>query len=182
MTITALPPTVPETSSGQGLVSAGLPLYGAPMTSANSVIAAIAARRPGLRPAKQHLLLFFGQGHHLAWAGEPLFSEDLYATDHGVAAGTTDAEAAPITSEAQLGTISNVIIRYSGLSPADLRTLVQASRPWQLARAGDDARIEWAWLTEWFRRPDETDDPDDERPSRAERAEAEAYLASRGRP
>jgi len=158
--------------------------YVARMTSASAVIAAIDARRPGLKPAKKHLLLFFAQGHHLAWASEPLFSEDLYTTDRGVTLQDTDLEdASPITSEAQLGTISNVIIRYSGLSPADLRTLVQASQPWQLARkAGDDARIEQAWLTDWFRRPDETDDPDDERPNRAERAEAEAYLASRGQP
>jgi uncharacterized phage-associated protein len=99
-------------------------------------------------------LLFFAQGHHLASASEPLFSEDLYTTDRGVTLQDTDLEdASPITSEAQLGTISNVIIRYSSLSPADLRTLVQASQPWQLARkAGDDARIERAWLTDWFRR------------------------------
>lgn len=94
-------------------------------------------------------------------------------TDHG--------DATAITSAALLGTISDVVIRYSGLSPADLRTLVQAAQPWQLARkAGDDARIERTWLTDWFRRADETDDPDDERPTRAERAEAEAYLISRG--
>ncbi len=158
--------------------------YVPPMTSANSIIAAIDARRPGMKVAKKLLLLFFVQGHHLAWAGEPLFSEALYATDRGVSLQNMNREGAvPIDSEALLGTISNVVIRYSGLSPADLRTLVQGSQPWQLAReAGDDARIELAWLTDWFRRPDETDDPDDERPNRAERAEAEAYLASRARP
>jgi uncharacterized phage-associated protein len=185
MTMSTVSPSVPTTSPARRIGPAAQRLYGAPMTTtAMSVIAAIDVRRPGLKPAKQHLLLFFAQGHHLAWAGKPLFSEALYATDRGVALQAPDLEeAAPITDEALLGTISNVVIRYSGLSPADLRTLVQASLPWQLARkAGDDARIEWAWLTDWFRRPDETDDPDDERPNRAERAEAEAYLASRGRP
>jgi uncharacterized phage-associated protein len=156
--------------------------YVAPMAiSAASVIKAIDARRPGLKPAKKHLLLFFAQGHHLAWAGEPLFDEPLYATDLGVRIAV-DGEAVVAPSEAQLGTVTTVVVRYSSLSPAELRTLVQASTPWQLARkAGDDALVEPATLADWFRRADETDDPDDERPNRAERAEAEAYLASRGR-
>jgi hypothetical protein len=33
-------------------------------------------------------------------------------------------------------------------------------------------------LTDWFRRPDETDDPDDERPNRAEMAEAMRFWRS----
>jgi uncharacterized phage-associated protein len=184
MTTTAPPLAVQQTSPWQRVRTPNRSPYPAPMTSVNSVITAIDARRPGMKPAKKQLLLFFAQGHHLAWADEPLFAEALYATERGVALQTTGLEeATPITSEALLGTISNVVVRYSGLSPSDLRTLVQASLPWQLARkAGDDARIEWTWLTDWFRRSDETDDPDDERPNRAERAEAEAYLASRGRP
>ncbi|GIF15455.1 Panacea domain-containing protein [Actinoplanes teichomyceticus] len=152
-------------------------------TSVTDVIAAIEGRRPGLGTAKKHLLLFFAQGHHLAWADEPLFVEALYATERGVTLDETDIdEPTPITGAALLGTISDVLVRYSSLSAADLRTLVQAALPWQLARkAGDEARIEWAWLTDWFRRPDETDDPDDERPNRAEIAEVEAHLAA-GRP
>jgi hypothetical protein len=91
-------------------------------------------------------------------------------------------EAPPVTSERDLNTIGYVLSRYSALSPADLRTLVQASMPWQLAmKSTSSPRIEWAWLRDWFRRPDEIDDPDDERPSRADVAEAEAYLASRRR-
>jgi uncharacterized phage-associated protein len=182
MTTIAHPPTMPETSPTRRLVQPLPRLYGAAMTSANSVIAAVEARRPGLTAAKKHLLLFFAQGHHLAWTEEPLFTEALHATDRGVAVYPAHAEARPIGSEAELGTITNVVIRYSALSPADLRTLICASTPWQLARkSGDDTRIDAAWLTDWFRRPDETDDPDDERPNRAERAAAEAYLASRGR-
>ncbi|MEV6349003.1 hypothetical protein [Actinoplanes sp. NPDC051851] len=53
-----------------------------------------------------------------------------------------------MTSEAMLGTVTSVVVCPSALSPADLRTLVQASLPWQSARgAGDETRIEWAWLT-----------------------------------
>lgn len=152
-------------------------------TNVNSVIAAMDARRPGLKPAKKHLLLFFIQGHHLAWADEPMFAEALYATDRGVSLDDADNDpAAPISDEAVLGTISSVLVRYSGLSPADLRTLIQASQPWEsAAKPGAEGRIELAWLSDWFRRPDETDDPDDERPNRAEAAEAEAYLSARGR-
>ncbi|GAA1613507.1 hypothetical protein GCM10009828_046940 [Actinoplanes couchii] len=148
------------------------------------MIIAMDARRPGLSTAKKHLLMFFAQGHHLAWADEPLFAEALYATENGVTLHDMDtADAVPIDDEALHATITDVIVRYSALSPADLRTLVQASLPWQLAqKPGGGTRIERAWLTDWFRRPDETDDPDDERPDRAERAEAEAYLAARGRP
>jgi uncharacterized phage-associated protein len=158
--------------------------YRPPMTtSASSVIAAIEARRPGLTTAKLHLLLFFAQGHHLAHSDDPLFAEALYATERGVSLDDVhDETASTPTAEGQLNSIGYVVSRYGALSHADLRTLVQASTPWQLAmKSTSSPRIEWAWLRDWFRRPDETDDPDDERPNRAEVAEVEAYLASRGR-
>jgi uncharacterized phage-associated protein len=156
--------------------------YGAAMTaSADTVITAIDARRPGLKIAKKNLLLFFAQGHHLAYADEPLFAEALYATDRGVALEAVPVGHPEALTEAQLGTISNVVVRYSSLSPADLRTLVQASQPWLTARKGPDKRIDPAGLTDWFRRPDEVDDSDDERPSLTEVAEAEAYFTSGGR-
>jgi uncharacterized phage-associated protein len=149
-------------------------------TTANSVIAFIDARRPGLKLGKKQLLLLFAQGHHLARTGDPLFDEPMYATDRAIAVDDVPGGPVPlIESEALANTIGYVIDRYSALSPADLRTLVQASEPWRLARKNpDETRIEWAWLRDWFRRPDETDDPDDERPNRAERAETAAHLAS----
>jgi uncharacterized phage-associated protein len=150
-------------------------------TSAYSVIAAIDERRPGMKPGKQQLLLFFAQGHHLVWGGVPLFAEKMVATDRGVTAETSaDEDTTEITSEALLNTIGYVVMRYAALSPADLRTLIEASRPWQDARKPDiGPYIDLDQLRDWFLRPDETDDPDDERPSRAEVADVEAYLASR---
>lgn len=141
--------------------------YLAPMTSAATVIAAIDARCPGLSEAKTHLLLFFCQGHHLAHGGDPLFSEPIHATDRGVTVDDLSAEPAPaLSAEGPLNTVGYVLSRYGNLSPADLRTLVQASQPWQLAAKADgEPRIEWAWLTDWFRRPDETDDADNNRPT-----------------
>ncbi|AEV86886.1 hypothetical protein ACWT_5868 [Actinoplanes sp. SE50] len=158
--------------------------YVAPMTtSASSVITAINTRRPGLKPAKQHMLMFFMQGHHLAWRDRALFDEPMHATERAVEIDASADSAEPqITDEAALNTIGYVIARYSALSPADLRTLIQASQPWQTAtKPGSESRIEWAHLRDWFQRPDETDDPDDERPNRAEVAAAEAYLTSRAR-
>lgn len=183
MIVSAPPPAVATTSPAEGIAATQQRLYRASMTSVNSVVTAIDARRPGLRPGKQHLLLFFCQGHHLAHFDEALFPEALYATDRGVVLDDTSSEPGPpIEDEGHLNTVGYVLARYSSLSPADLRTLIQASMPWQLAmKSTASPRIEWAWLTDWFRRPDETDDPDDERPSRTERAEAEAYLAARGR-
>lgn len=135
--------------------------------NANSVTAAIDARRPGLKLAKQHLLLFFVQGHHLAHFGSPLFDEPITATDHGVTVpGADGSPAEQPDSEGPLNTIGYVIERYSALSPADLRTLIQSSQPWQAATGHIDPEA----LRAWFRRDDETDDPDDERPNRAERA------------
>ncbi len=152
-------------------------------SSANSVIAAMGTRRPGLKPAKLHMLLFFAQGHHLARRGRALFDESMYATERAVEVeGVPQEDTSPLHSEEALNTVGYVVTRYSALSPADLRTLIQASQPWQAAtKPGSGPRIEWAHLRDWFQRPEETDDPDDERPTRAEVAEVENYLASRRR-
>jgi uncharacterized phage-associated protein len=176
----AVAPVGSNSSPVQGLVRSTMPRYGAAMTSANSVVTAIEARRLGLKPAKLHLLLFFCQGHHLAHTDDPLFAEALYATERGITLDDAPVEPGePVSSEGQLNTIGYVIDRYGALTHSDLRTLVQASTPWQLAmKSTSSPRIEWAWLRDWFRRPDETDDPDDERPNRAESAEVEAYLAA----
>jgi uncharacterized phage-associated protein len=161
------------------VIKAGLQYVAAMTTSAHLVIDAIEARRPGLSDTKRNLLLFFVQGHHLAHSGDALFAEALYATDRGVDIDDTseDAESTPLGNGA-LNTVGDVLARYGDLSPADLRTLVQASVPWQLAiKSTLGPRIEWAWLRDWFRRPDETDDPEDDRPTKAMMA---AWLARPG--
>jgi uncharacterized phage-associated protein len=142
---------------------------------ANSVIAAIDARRPGLKLAKKHLLLFFVQGHHIAHFASPLFDEPIDATDRGVTVqGADGSPADQPNSEGPLNSVGYVLERYSALSPADLRALIQASQPWQAAiKPGAGGRIDPDVLRDWFRRDDETNDPDDERPNRAERAAAD---------
>lgn len=149
------------------------------MTTAASVIRAIESRRPGLKPGKQQLLLFFCQGHHVGHANQPLFDEAIYATTEATATVYTDTpHAPPITTELELNTIGYVIERYGALSPADLRTLIRASLPWEMAtKAATTTRIDLSLLRDWFLRDDETDDPDDERPNRAERDEVNTYWA-----
>jgi uncharacterized phage-associated protein len=148
--------------------------------SAYAVTEAIEARRPGLSETKRNLLLFFCQGHQLAHSGDPLFPEALYATDNGVGLDDSgDVPREPLTP-GQLNTVRDALTRYADLSPADLRTLVQASTPWQLAiKSTLGPRIEWAWLRDWFRRPDETEDPEDDRPTQSQIAAWRARSAAR---
>lgn len=129
------------------------------------VITAVAAHRPGLSATKQQLLLFFCQGHHLAHTGKALFDAPLYATDQGVRAeGLVGGPA--VLGTAHLNTVGWVVNRYGDLSPCDLRTLIRASTPWQLAVRLVEPRIEGAWLRVWFSRPAEVNDPDGDRPTR----------------
>ena len=66
----------------------------------------------------------------------------------------------PELTNAQLKTIAYVLSRYGNLSAADLRTLVRAADPWWLAAArAADARIERAWIRDWFRRAATTVEP-----------------------
>lgn len=149
--------------------------------SANSVLAAIDARRPGLKLAKKHSLLFFVQGHHIAHFGVPLFDEPILTFNRGVTVpDAVGGAAGQIDSEGPLNTIGYAIERYSALSPADLRTLIQTSRPWldAVGSQGNGA-IDLGALRVWFLRDNETNDPDDERPNRAERAMVDQIWKSR---
>lgn len=141
--------------------------------TASATLAAIHDRHPGLKLAKKHLLMFFAQGHHLAHFGHALFDEAITAEAGGriVIHPASAGDAAP-TSEGELNTIGYVIERYGSLSPADLRTLVWDTVPYQRA-ANFGASVSHDDLIAWFRREDEINDPDDERPNRAERAAAD---------
>jgi hypothetical protein len=152
-------------------------------TTADAVIARIDYCRPGLKLGKKHLLLFFAQGHHLAHFGDPLFVEPIFAIarQQSGGVGILGACGAPTSQpkdEGSLNTIGLVIERYASLAPADLRAIIKASRPWRDAGARVDLLISRGDLRDWFRREDETNDPDDERPNRAERAQANALWKS----
>lgn len=148
------------------------------MATANDVIADIEINRPGLSVTKRNLLLFFCQGHHLGDLDIPLFDDPIYASATGVDV-LPDAATPVKLGNGRLNTIGYVLSRYASLSPADLRTLVQASTPWQLARKTGDNLIDPARMREWFRRDDERNDPEDDRPTADMIAE---FRAKYGRP
>ena len=67
--------------------------------------------------------------------------------------------------EGQLNTIGYVVSRYGALSGRDLEHLTHSETPWQRAdrdrRPKESARIEQAWIGEYFATEDadDTDDP-----------------------
>lgn len=124
----------------------------------------------GLSQVKEHKLLYYCQGHHLAVFDEPLFRETVSAWDMGPVVGTFwyDERHAPVTEsssaldEAQLNTVGYVISRYGGLTAKDLIKLTHAEDPWQLAnqtrRPGDSVRIRHEWMRDYFRENSADDD------------------------
>jgi uncharacterized phage-associated protein len=133
------------------------------VVSARDVAAALRERLPGLQQTKEHKLLYYCQGHHLATFGEPLFRETVsawdlgpvvgefwYAESQGGAAGSSDA-----LDEAQLNTVGYVVSRYGRLTANDLVKLTHAEDPWQTAnrtrRPKTSTRIRNDWMREYFR-------------------------------
>ncbi|HEU0127900.1 MAG TPA: Panacea domain-containing protein, partial [Pseudonocardiaceae bacterium] len=99
--------------------------------SAHDIAAALRAESPGLPVKKLHKLLYYCQGHHLAWFKEPLFDEAIEAWDMGpVVADLWRAEkhGTPAPRRAELGnrelnTVGYVLSRYGNLSGRDLEIL-----------------------------------------------------------
>jgi hypothetical protein len=129
------------------------------MTTAKAILNAIDVRKHGLSETHKHNLLFFAQGHYLATHGTPMFAEPLHATATGVTVDLDDRSDGPPTTNQHRGMIGWILHRYGNVFPVDLQSLIQVSTAWQLARQRpDETRIEWAWLTDWFRRPAERND------------------------
>lgn len=142
--------------------------------SAHDVAAELRRRLQGLGVKKQHKLLYYCQGHHLATFGEPLFSETISAWDMGPVVGelwyaekngqVPSAPGEPL-SEAQLNTIGYVISRYGALTGADLERLTHNESPWCEANKnrlpGSAARIPIEALRAFFVTPQGADDDTD---------------------
>jgi uncharacterized phage-associated protein len=121
--------------------------------SAQVIAAELRRRLPGLGKKKQHKLLYYCQGHHLATFGEPLFRETISAWDMGPVVGQLWYEErggeVPMDleelDEAQLNTIGYVVSRYGALSGTDLQHLTHSESPWREAdrsrRPGESAKI-----------------------------------------
>jgi uncharacterized phage-associated protein len=114
--------------------------------SAYDVAAELRRRLPGLGVEKQHQLLYYCQGHHLATFGEPLFVETISAWDMGpvvadVWYGENSGDRAERfmtgrMTEAHLNTVGYVVSRYGSLSGTDLERLTRNEPPWRDADAG----------------------------------------------
>jgi uncharacterized phage-associated protein len=129
---------------------------------AHDIAAALRAESPGLPIKKLHKLLYYCQGHHLAWFGEPLFSETIEAWDMGPVVaelwraekhGTSTLPRAELGNK-ELNTVSYVLGRYGSLSGRDLEILSHGEDPWRDAdqhrRPGGAVRIEHDALAEYF--------------------------------
>ncbi|WP_250029864.1 hypothetical protein [Paractinoplanes maris] len=125
------------------------------MTTVTAVLDAIDERKPNLPDTYKHNLLFFCQGHHLATYGVPMFTEPLHATPAGATLIALHPDDDSKLSKKALALVGWMMHRYGEVFPVDLRSLVTVSTAWQRACSGSDNRIEQAWLTEWFSRPDE---------------------------
>ncbi|MFI5938090.1 hypothetical protein [Actinoplanes sp. NPDC051494] len=126
--------------------------------------------RTGGRLPRLHLLLFFAQGHNLARFDRPLFTEPIVRTEHDVHVDLPAefAGAEPSPGSPHLNLIAAVVARYGRVVFPDLKALVVGSQPWQSTAVGEPIRVDA--LRAWFTRDAETNDPDDERPRRAELA------------
>ncbi|MBI5493754.1 MAG: DUF4065 domain-containing protein [Deltaproteobacteria bacterium] len=118
---------------------------------------------------KLHKLLYYAQGWHLAWYGEPLFSDRLEAWVNGPVApgvfhetrGLREVRAVPsgdgyALTEWQQRTLREVMRVYGAFSGADLAELTHQEPPWKAARAGlppdarSDAEVERAAMKQFF--------------------------------
>lgn len=142
--------------------------------SARTIAAELRRRLPGLGTKKQHKLLYYCQGHHLAAFGEPLFRESIAAWDMGPVVGqlwyeenvdpSSPAPTSEELSEAQLNTIGYVVSRYGALSGTDLEHLTHSESPWRDAdrdrRPHESVRIPEQALRTYFEASDGSEDDD----------------------
>ncbi|MGH3938178.1 MAG: Panacea domain-containing protein [Pseudonocardiaceae bacterium] len=110
-----------------------------PPVSAHDIATELRAQRPGMLIKKLHKLLYYCQGHHLAWFGQPLFVEAIEAWDMGpvVAELWRDENRGNPTppcrelGNQELNTVGYVLSRYGKLSGRDLEHLSHSEDPWR---------------------------------------------------
>ena len=133
------------------------PMNGPPGLSRPATVVAVTARAadvatqlramlPGAGTVKIHKLLYYVQGHHLAWHGTPAFSEPIEAWVNGpVVADLWRAERYEPPREKRsldpriLEVVFVVVSRYGHLTGRDLIKLTHNEDPWrELAESDDD--------------------------------------------
>lgn len=108
-------------------------------TSAHDIARELRERLPGIGVTKLHKLLYYCQGWHAAWTGEPMFGEEIEAWDMGPVVADLwhdedkdrePPEPSEVTDSAR-ATISYVVTRYGQLSGKDLIRLTHNEAPWR---------------------------------------------------
>jgi uncharacterized phage-associated protein len=135
-------------------------------------VAAELRRRFGKDPGvvKIHKLLYYAQGWHLVWTGEPLFHERVEAWTNGpVVADLWHDEkrsrprpsASPL-SGVQISTVEYVLERYGRYTAKDLIRRTHDEDPWREASEADasgwgmaNPEIDHTALLRWFEKDDE---------------------------
>jgi uncharacterized phage-associated protein len=131
------------------------------VVSAHDIARELRRRVPGAGVVKIHKLLYYCQGWHLTWSGQPLFRESVEAWANGpVVADLWHDEdkgrSAPATTdlnEEALGTVGYVVARYGGLSGKDLIHLTHGEAPWMNVSESDSwssPEISHTELTSFF--------------------------------
>lgn len=113
------------------------------MTSVHNVAAYIVERERNVSTMKLQKLCYYAQGWHLAWQGEPLFSEplqawrmgpvspDLYRHHRGHASVASWPAGDPTQlSEVEQRTVDTILEFYGPYSGFELGTRTHSERPW----------------------------------------------------
>lgn len=127
------------------------------MLSAEDVAADVRVDLPDAEGTKLHALLYYCQGHHLAWFKEALFADPIAMTDLGprVLSLRGDGDTAALDTR-ESNTVGYVISRYGSLTARDLSVLTRGEDP---CRVPIGEPVELSVMARYFTR-----DHDENRP------------------
>lgn len=136
------------------------------VVSAHDIARELRRRVPGAGVVKIHKLLYYCQGWHLTWSGQPLFRESVDAWANGPVVADLwhdedkgrPAPAKTELNEEALGTVGYVVARYGGLSGKDLIHLTHGEDPWMNVSESDSwssPEISHADLAAFFSQDDD---------------------------
>jgi uncharacterized phage-associated protein len=134
------------------------------MVSAHDVARELRERLSDAGDLKVHKLLYYCQGWHLAWAGEPMFAEPVEAWTNGpvVADLWHDEKRARVPpgpkalDDLQLATVEYVVRRYGRQSGQELVRMTHVEDPWRDVSEREDTgavpnpQITHEALADWF--------------------------------
>lgn len=139
------------------------------MLSAHDVVRELRQRLPQAGAVKIHKLVYYCQGWHVAWTGQPMFAEPIEAWTNGPVVADlwrdekNDRPRPPARgpSDLELAVIDYVISRYGRCSGRELVRQTHLEDPWRDVSERDDTfatanpRITVEALRAWFSQDDE---------------------------